>query len=146
MKLIAFTIVGLYTLALAYVTFYCLLQFHLLLQYKKARKNRSTTNLLPESATATLPHVTIQLPLYNELYVVERLIDNIVKLHYPKEKLEIQILDDSIDETSKLCLYKVNQYKEQGFNIHYIHRTKREGYKAGALSEGLSVAKGEFIA
>ncbi len=146
MKFIAFTVVGLYTLALAYVTFYCLLQFHLLLQYRKARKNKGIGNLLPESTTATLPYVTIQLPLYNELYVVERLIDNIVKLTYPKEKLEIQILDDSKDDTSKLCLQKVNEYKEQGFDIHYIHRTKREGFKAGALSEGLLIAKGEFIA
>jgi len=90
--------------------------------------------------------VTIQLPLYNELYVVERLIDAVCKLDYPKENLEIQVLDDSTDETIELVAGIVKRKKDEGFLISHIRRTDRTGFKAGALKNGLAEAKGEFIA
>lgn len=90
--------------------------------------------------------VTIQLPLYNELYVVERLIEAICKIDYPKDNLEIQVLDDSTDETVNIASRVVEEKRNEGFDIVYIHRENREGYKAGALKEGLKIAKGEFIA
>lgn len=90
--------------------------------------------------------VTIQLPLYNELYVVERLIDAVCAIDYPKDKLEIQILDDSTDETVEVAAKIVEEKKKLGFDISYIHRENRKGYKAGALKEGLAIAKGMYIA
>ncbi|MDG1330858.1 MAG: glycosyltransferase family 2 protein [Crocinitomicaceae bacterium] len=93
-----------------------------------------------------LPHVTIQLPMYNESYVVERLIDRIVELNYPKDKLEIQVLDDSTDDTVDKAKAKVEHYQNEGFDIHYIQRDNRVGFKAGALDYGLDIAKGEFVA
>lgn len=92
------------------------------------------------------PVATIQLPMFNELYVVERLIRSVCSIDYPQEKLEIQVLDDSIDETQELAKKLVDEYKTLGFDIHYIHRTDRSGFKAGALKEGLAIAKGEFVA
>lgn len=90
--------------------------------------------------------VTIQLPLYNELYVVERLINSVCKIEYPKDKLEIQVLDDSTDETVNLVSKLVKQKQLEGFDIHHIRRSNRKGFKAGALKEGLKTAKGELIA
>jgi hypothetical protein len=90
--------------------------------------------------------VTIQLPLYNELYVVERLIDAVCAIDYPKDKLEIQVLDDSTDETVEVAAKIVEEKKKLGFDISYIHRENRKGYKAGALKEGLAIAKGMYIA
>ena len=90
--------------------------------------------------------VTIQLPLYNELYVVERLINSVCEIDYPKDKLEIQVLDDSTDETSKIVAEAVEKKKQLGFDIQHIRRGSREGFKAGALKEGLKIAKGEYIA
>jgi len=90
--------------------------------------------------------VTIQLPLYNELYVVERLIDAICQIDYPKDKLEIQVLDDSTDETVNIAARVVEEKRKEGIDIKHIHRKNREGFKAGALREGLKIAKGEYIA
>ena len=92
------------------------------------------------------PMVTIQLPVYNEYYVVERLIDSVLKIKYPQNKLEIQVLDDSTDECRDLVAKKVKQYQKKGFNIQHIHRINRIGHKAGALKEGLKKAKGKYIA
>jgi cellulose synthase/poly-beta-1,6-N-acetylglucosamine synthase-like glycosyltransferase len=92
-----------------------------------------------------LPYVTVQLPLFNEIYVVERLLEACTNLDYPRDKLEIQILDDSTDETQEIARAAVKYYASQGINITYIHRDNREGFKAGALAEGLKVAKGQFI-
>lgn len=92
------------------------------------------------------PTVTIQLPLYNERYVITRLIDAVIRLDYPKEKMEIQILDDSTDESTEIIANHIKKYIEQGIDIKHIHRTNRSGYKAGALKEGLEFAKGEFVA
>jgi cellulose synthase/poly-beta-1,6-N-acetylglucosamine synthase-like glycosyltransferase len=93
-----------------------------------------------------LPRITIQLPLYNELYVVERLLDYVTKIDYPAHLLEIQVLDDSTDETSKIASAEVEKYARQGIDISYIHRTDRTGFKAGALEKGMKSAKGELIA
>ena len=90
--------------------------------------------------------VTIQLPIYNELYVIERLIDAVCKINYPKDKFEIQVLDDSTDETIELAKRIVEDKKKQGYDITYIHRENRKGFKAGALKEGLEIAKGKYIA
>jgi cellulose synthase/poly-beta-1,6-N-acetylglucosamine synthase-like glycosyltransferase len=92
------------------------------------------------------PHVTIQLPVYNEMYVVGRLIDASCAIIYPKEKLEIQVLDDSTDRTVDVVTSHVARYRKLGYNITHVRRGSREGFKAGALKEGLSTARGEFIA
>ena len=96
-------------------------------------------------ADEALPRVTVQLPLFNEMYVVERLMDSIYDLDYPRDKLEVQVLDDSIDETQGICRRKVEELKQRGLNIHYIHREDRAGYKAGALENGLRTATGELV-
>jgi cellulose synthase/poly-beta-1,6-N-acetylglucosamine synthase-like glycosyltransferase len=90
--------------------------------------------------------VTIQLPLYNELYVVERLINAVCEIDYPKDKMEIQVLDDSTDETTSITRKIVLEKQNEGYNIVHIRRDSREGFKAGALKEGLKTAKGEYIA
>ena len=90
--------------------------------------------------------VTIQLPIYNELYVVERLIDAVCEIEYPKSKLEIQVLDDSTDETVDVVARIVKRKQEEGFDICHVRRANREGFKAGALKEGLKFAKGKYIA
>ena len=92
------------------------------------------------------PRVTVQLPIYNEKYTVERLLDAVTQLEYPADHLQIQVLDDSTDDTAELVRSLVDKYKSQGLNIEWIHRTNRSGYKAGALSEGLRTATGEFLA
>jgi cellulose synthase/poly-beta-1,6-N-acetylglucosamine synthase-like glycosyltransferase len=95
---------------------------------------------------AELPHITVQLPLFNEMYVVERLVKAVTEIDYPREKFEIQVLDDSTDETVKIAEATVAAYKRQGFDISYIHRTDRTGFKAGALEQGTRVAKGDLLA
>jgi cellulose synthase/poly-beta-1,6-N-acetylglucosamine synthase-like glycosyltransferase len=92
------------------------------------------------------PTVTVQLPIFNEFYVVERLIDTVARLDYPWEKLQIQVLDDSTDETTRLARARVEHHRAQGLDIDLLHRHDRSGFKAGALTEGLEDAKGEFIA
>ncbi|MFN8062040.1 MAG: cellulose synthase family protein [Vicinamibacterales bacterium] len=97
-------------------------------------------------ALDTWPVVTIQLPIFNELYVVERLIAAVCAMDYPKALLEIQVLDDSTDETREIAELAVRRFQAQGFDIHYLHRADRTGFKAGALEAGLAVARGEFVA
>jgi len=92
------------------------------------------------------PPVTVQLPVYNELHVVERLIDAVARLDYPQDKLQIQVLDDSTDETTALAQARADYYQRQGIDIVLIHRPERTGFKAGALQRGLKTATGEFIA
>jgi len=99
-----------------------------------------------EFADEDLPHVTVQLPLFNEMYVVERLVKAVAEIDYPRDRLEIQVLDDSTDETVKIASATVANYAAQGFDIHYIHRDDRTGFKAGALEKGMKTAKGELIA
>ncbi|MGN1072647.1 MAG: cellulose synthase family protein [Bradymonadia bacterium] len=100
----------------------------------------------PDAQFSELPRVTVQLPMFNERYVVERLIDAVCRIRYPKEKLQIQILDDSTDETQTIAKAAVDKKAAEGFDILYIHRDDRSGFKAGALENGLKVASGEFVA
>jgi cellulose synthase/poly-beta-1,6-N-acetylglucosamine synthase-like glycosyltransferase len=127
---------------LAVILIYNLLQLNLLFHYLGKKKAVPPQPLAPDA----LPMVTVQLPLYNEPYVAERLIDNIAAMEYPRDRLEVQILDDSTDATTELCEKKAAFYRNQGFDILVIHRTDRTGFKAGALAEGLLRAKGEFVA
>ena len=100
----------------------------------------------PKQAFGELPVVTIQLPLYNEMYVVDRLVDAVCQIDYPRERLEIQVLDDSTDETRQIAELAVRRHAMQGIDIKYIHRDDRTGFKAGALDEGLTVARGSYVA
>lgn len=119
----------------------------LVINYKKGKKEQQKQSLsFLDIHKMDVPHVTIQLPVYNELYVVERLIDTIANFNYPKDKLEIQVLDDSTDESIQITANKVVEVKELGIDIKHIQRKNRTGFKAGALDCGLKVAKGEFIA
>lgn len=117
-------------------------RYYLVYLYMK-HKNQQP---VPRGVLDPLPYVTIQLPLYNEMYVVDRLVDAVCRLDYPRDRFEIQVLDDSTDETTEIAELAVRRHAAQGIDITCIHRTNRVGYKAGALDEGLKVAKGEFVA
>ena len=136
-----------YFIAMSAVTIYALLQFHLLYLYKRFhRENPKIQYKKYDLGDENVPFVTVQLPMYNEMYVAERIIDYVVAQEYPKSRFEIHVLDDSTDETVDIVAKKVAFYKEQGFNIEHIHRVNRQGYKAGALQEAMPRAKGDFIA
>ncbi len=164
---LAYTVLAIYTLALLYITIYCLMQFHLLYYYKKAARaqpavaapspqpaRKSAGQLViagghedeTEIETEAWPFVTIQLPVFNEMYVVERLIDNIAGLDYPRDRFEIHVLDDSTDETLQITRRKVEEYQALGFHIEQIRRPNRQGFKAGALRDAMPFARGAFIA
>jgi cellulose synthase/poly-beta-1,6-N-acetylglucosamine synthase-like glycosyltransferase len=101
---------------------------------------------VPQGSLPSLPKVTIQLPIYNEMYVTDRLIDAVCAIDYPRELLDIQVLDDSTDETRAIAERAVDRHAARGVDITYLHRTDRSGYKAGALEAGMRAARGEFIA
>jgi cellulose synthase/poly-beta-1,6-N-acetylglucosamine synthase-like glycosyltransferase len=113
---------------------------YLFLRYKDHRP-QPKSRFVP----SRMPRVTVQLPLFNEMYVAERLIEAVVKLDYPRELLEIQVLDDSTDDTVQIASAAVNRYFEQGFDIVYHHRGDRQGFKAGALEAGLKKSSGELV-
>src|SRR3954469_5782663 len=131
-----------YTAALLFLFLYGIIQIHLVYQYLRYRRTRKKEDCPP---LTHYPMVTVQLPVYNENLVVERLIDAVAKFDYPKHCFEVQVLDDSTDETTAIIADKVQQYRSQGLQIMHLHRTNRKGYKAGALQEGLATAKGAFI-
>lgn len=135
-----------FTLLLFFIFLYSLVQLNLLLNYRKTLKNKLPSEKFDLKTPVIFPCVTIQLPLYNEKTVVERLLKNIAKIDYPKEKLQIQVLDDSTDDSLKLTESLVRELQESGLHIELLHRTNRKGFKAGALKEGLQSATGEFIA
>jgi cellulose synthase/poly-beta-1,6-N-acetylglucosamine synthase-like glycosyltransferase len=139
-------IIFLYTLASVLILFYSISQLNLLYYYLRSKKHQEKPPVFNLSKAGETPFVTIQLPLYNEMYVVERLLRNIAGIDYPKDKLEIQVLDDSTDESIEKTRNLVNELQQEGLDIQHITRTQREGFKAGALKEGLRIAKGEFIA
>jgi cellulose synthase/poly-beta-1,6-N-acetylglucosamine synthase-like glycosyltransferase len=118
-------------------------RYWLVYLYYKKRKNKTTD---PPGHFEELPRVTVQLPIFNEQYVVDRLLDAVCRLDYPREKLDIQLLDDSTDETVEVARLLVDRYVALGHPVSYIHRENREGFKAGALEAGLKTAKGEFVA
>lgn len=143
--IIGYLFFGMYVITLIWVTVFCLMQLHLLFHYKMSKPKSNFQNKNDHS-NGQLPLITIQLPLYNEKYVVERLIDNIVLLDYPKDRFEIHVLDDSTDDTLEITKRKVEEYKILGFNILCHNRKDRSGFKAGALKEGMTFANGDFIA
>lgn len=135
-----------YTFCLSFILFYSFIQLNLTLAYRKKIKESASKKAPEKLNTEDLPIVTIQLPLYNEMYVAERLLKSIIAIDYPKNKLEIQVLDDSTDETVEIIKKQAAIISDQGFDISVLHRIDRKDYKAGALKEGLKTAKGEFIA
>lgn len=141
MSLFEAAILGAYFLTLVVLSVFGLHRYIMLYLYYRYRDRRALPAPLPE----VLPTVTVQLPVYNEMYVVDRLLASVTQLRYPKELLEIQILDDSTDETVAMVDAAIERYRAEGFDMVHLHRQDRYGFKAGALAEGLKVAKGEFI-
>jgi cellulose synthase/poly-beta-1,6-N-acetylglucosamine synthase-like glycosyltransferase len=131
-----------YALCLAVLSTFGLNRYILVTLFRR-RLHHEKGEPLPESS---LPVVTIQLPIYNELYVVERLIRSACELDYPSHLLEIQVLDDSTDETLELARRLVREYRRKGIDVVHLHRTDRAGFKGGALAHGLERARGEFVA
>ncbi len=136
-----YVVIGVYLTVLGVLGVYGAHRGLLLYRYWRYRSRAPE----PPRPFAELPVVTIQLPMFNELYVIERLLDAVARIDYPKEKLEIQVLDDSTDETQQIARKKVKELKARGFDIVYLHRTDRTGYKAGALDAGLKVSRGEYV-
>src|SRR5690606_28219107 len=145
-EILSYIVFGIYLLALLLILFYSLTQLNLLINYLRSRKEPIQAEVFNLDDPSQIPLVTIQLPIYNEAYVVERLLDNIVKLDYPWDKLEIQVLDDSTDSSISKTAHKIQQLQEIGLDITHIRRDNRTGFKAGALKEGLAICKGEYIA
>ncbi|GGG05320.1 cellulose synthase family protein [Pontibacter amylolyticus] len=135
-------LVAVYGLCLAFIFCYSLVQLHLTYLYWTRRK--TVPEAIPDESY-TWPTVTVQLPLYNERYVVERLIDAVATLDYPRQLLQIQLLDDSTDDTSELIRQKIARYAGTDLRLEHVRRPDRSGYKAGALQYGLQQATGEFI-
>ncbi|HEX2899523.1 MAG TPA: cellulose synthase family protein, partial [Bacteroidia bacterium] len=137
-----------YFSALTFILMYSGVQVHLAILYtrfqKRLKKEHEALPAMP--AGQDWPKVTVQLPIFNEMYVVERLIDAVAAFDYPADRLEVQLLDDSTDETVEITAQKVAEWKAKGLDIVHVHRSNRQGFKAGALKEGLMLAKGEFIA
>lgn len=139
-----YLLLAVYSMAMSIIALYCLSQLYLLFEYiKKIRKIR---NLQPPPSPQEWPEVTIQLPIFNEQYVAERLIRNIMSMDYPKDKLYVQILDDSTDETVQITRALADEYQAKAFNIQWLHREDRSGYKAGALREGMNHISTPFVA
>lgn len=132
-----------YFTVLVVLSIYGIHRYFVIREYFKFKKK---LNQPPARYWEQLPRVTIQLPLFNERLVVERLLESVVQIEYPKHLLEIQILDDSTDETHPFTERLVNEYKAMGHPVEYIHRTNRHGFKAGALQAGMQKASGEFMA
>ncbi len=132
-----------YFIVLVILASYGFHRYQLVWMYYKHRKNKTTS---PKSLFPQLPRVTIQLPIFNEQFVVDRLVESICNLEYPRDLLDIQLLDDSTDETVAVAAEVVARYRALGHDIVHIHRSDRTGFKAGALEHGLQSAKGEFVA
>jgi cellulose synthase/poly-beta-1,6-N-acetylglucosamine synthase-like glycosyltransferase len=135
-------ILVLYFFILSILAIYGWHRYYLVYLYMK-NKGRAPEPLPP---LRVLPTVTIQLPIFNEMYVADRLIDAVCEMDYPKDLLEIQVLDDSTDETREIAELAVRRHAARGFNICYLHRVDRRGYKAGALEAGLKESTGRFVA
>ena len=142
----AILILLLYGLCLLFISCYSMAQLHLTYLYVRSKSREADFFPPPPPAATAWPAVTVQLPVYNELYVIERLLDTVAAFDYPADKLQIQVLDDSTDETTQLIQQKVLFYRNRGLDITLLRRTGRSGYKAGALNFGLKQAKGEYIA
>ncbi len=132
----------LYTALMLVLTIYAAHAYLMLYLYHKNSAGRDK----PVCEYTEWPRVTVQLPIFNERYVTGRLLDAVCALDYPRDRLEIQVLDDSTDETQNIAKQLVFKYRAQGINIQYLHRTDRKGFKAGALKMGLAKAGGDFLA
>jgi cellulose synthase/poly-beta-1,6-N-acetylglucosamine synthase-like glycosyltransferase len=137
-------VIGSYFGILMLLSIYGFYRFRLVYVFLRYRHLKLTP--AGQFAESELPRVTVQLPIFNEVYVVERLLEAVTGLDYPRHLLEIQVLDDSVDETAEIAQQAVKRYQTQGHHITYIHREDRAGFKAGALANGLKQATGEFIA
>lgn len=138
-------LISIYSVCMLFILGFSLVQLQLALVYRKSKVDNPTSTPHQKSADS-FPVVTIQLPIYNERYVVERLLHAIARLDWPKDRMEVQILDDSNDETSAVITQKISDVAFQELSIMHIRRDDRKGFKAGALHEGLKNAGGEFIA
>lgn len=138
-------LIFIYTVCMLFIMLFSLVQLHLALVYKKIKSKNLDENV-PGHDHQVHPFVTIQLPIYNEKYVVNRLLDAVADIDWPKDSLEIQILDDSSDETTDIIQHKISEEKFRDLEIIHIRRKNRVGFKAGALQLGLKASKGEYIA
>jgi len=143
--LLAKIILGIYSACLILIFYYSCIQMTLAIAYVKNRKKRKLEKI-PLFDSKNAPKVTIQLPMYNEMYVAERIIETAAAFDYPRDKFQIQVLDDSTDETKDIIAAKVADLAATGLNIQHIHRIDRTGYKAGALDDAMDRVQGEFIA
>lgn len=139
-------LLGLYLICILIITIYTLGEYHLLYFFFTSRKKGRNNPKLPEIKVDDLPKVTVQLPMYNERYVAEAVIDSCAKLDYPTDKLEIQVVDDSDDETIKIVDDCVAKWTSKGIDVKIVRRDTREGYKAGALRDATPMSKGDFLA
>jgi cellulose synthase/poly-beta-1,6-N-acetylglucosamine synthase-like glycosyltransferase len=146
MPIWAIIILILYAFTLIFVFSFSISQLHLVYKYLFVKRPINLAPFTINKHIEKLPKVTIQLPIYNEMYVVDRLLDAISKIEYPIHLLDIQVLDDSTDETSLILKSNIVTLQHKGFDIQHIQRKERTGYKAGALAFGMTIAKGEFIA
>jgi len=138
-------ILFLYAFCLFLIFYYSVVQVSLAVAYVRSRKKRAL-EIAPIFDLTNAPKVTVQLPMYNEMYVAERIIEKTAELDYPRDKFQIQVLDDSTDETKEIIANKVKELAAKGIDIIHIHRTDRTGYKAGALDSAMDKVSGEFIA
>jgi cellulose synthase/poly-beta-1,6-N-acetylglucosamine synthase-like glycosyltransferase len=143
--LLAKIVLGIYTACLILIFYYSCIQMTLAIAYVRNRKKRKLEEI-PLFDSKNAPKVTIQLPMYNEMYVAERIIETAAAFDYPRDKFQIQVLDDSTDETKDIIAAKVAELAATGLNIQHIHRVDRTGYKAGALDDAMDRVQGEFIA
>lgn len=143
--LLAKIILGIYSACLILIFYYSCIQMTLAIAYVRNRKKRKLEKI-PLFDSKNAPKVTIQLPMYNEMYVAERIIETAAAFDYPRDKFQIQVLDDSTDETKDIIATKVAELAATGLNIQHIHRIDRTGYKAGALDDAMDRVQGEFIA
>ncbi len=139
-------LLAVYFTILVVLSFYGSHRYTMVYLYRKYAANKPDPSPLEVYEDEDLPFVTVQLPMFNERYVAARLIHAVAKMDYPRDRFEIQVLDDSTDDTTALCQTLVEELREQGLDITLIHRTDRTGYKAGALEHGLTMAKGELVA
>ncbi|MEM8962696.1 MAG: cellulose synthase family protein [Acidobacteriota bacterium] len=142
MSFLGWLVLALYYLILGLLAVYGTHRLSLVVRFWRARRAVAEPPAEPES----WPLVTVQLPIFNELYVAERLIEAVCGLDYPRDRLEIQVLDDSTDETAELVATAVARYRDAGVDIHHLRRDDRSGFKAGALAAGLEAARGDLVA
>ena len=152
MTLPAMLLLGLYFSILVWLSLYGVHRCYLVYLYTKYRRSvwPSRETELPSRPgsfrESEIPYVTVQLPIYNEQYVVTRLVDAVAALNHPRGRLQIQVLDDSTDDTQRIARRAVASAVARGLDVQYLHRSHRRGFKAGALAAGLRQAKGELIA